>query len=351
MRLTRLCASFYDFSVRRSVFSAILVGGLLLPLAPGRAQQGPVQQPSKREPPSFRTNVNLVNVVVSVLNRREKFVTDLDRSNFKVFEDNKEQKVDFFSRETDLPLRIGLLLDTSNSIRDRLKFEQEAAFDFLFNVIRRGKDQAFLMIFDNEPDLIQDYTDDLDTLRETIQRQRAGGGTALYDAIYRACGTELFRAPLPAGENKELRRLLVVISDGEDTMNSDHPLSEAIEMCQRAEAAIYTISTSTDWMSITGSTPKKYHKEKGDKVLESIADETGGRAFFPYRVDDLGRSFEDIGDELRSQYSLAYVPINRNLDGKFREVRIQVDRKGLSVRSRKGYFAPRASASAAKPED
>jgi VWFA-related protein len=273
----------------------------------------------------------------------------LDKPNFRVFEDGKEQKVDFFSRETDLPLRIGLLLDTSGSIRDRLKFEQEAATDFLYLVIRRGKDQAFLMIFDNEPDFIEDFTDDLNKLTGTIRRQRAGGGTALYDAIYEASLNKLFRAPLPEGPNKEVRRILVVISDGRDNL-SDRTRSEAIEMAQRAEVTVYTISTSTDWISLSGTSPKKYHKDEGDKVLEAIAEQTGGRAFFPYRVDDLGRSFQDIGDELRSQYSVAYVPSNRALDGKFRNIKVEVDRKGLNVRARKGYFAPRpASASATAP--
>jgi VWFA-related protein len=350
MRLTPLCANFYNFSVRRPALFVLLLVVILLPRVPGHAQQRPVPPPpGKQEMPTIRRGVDLVNVVFSVLNRREKFVTELDKGNFRVFEDDKEQKVDFFSRETDLPLRIGLLLDTSNSIRERLKFEQEAATDFLHSVIRRNKDMAFLMIFDNEADVVQDFTEDLNKLTDTILRQRAAGGTALDDAIYRACRDKLFQAPPPEGPNKEMRRVLVVISDGVDTGSTEHTRSEAIEMCQRVEAAVYTISTSTDWVSITGTEPKKYHKTEGDKVLESIAEQTGGRAFFPYRIDDLNRSFQDIGDELRSQYSLAYVPGNRTLDGKFRAIRIEVDRKGLKVRARKGYFAPRGPVAAAAP--
>jgi VWFA-related protein len=327
----------------------MLMRGLLPALLAAPALLLPAQETPQRpqDVPSIRREVQLVNIVFTVLNRRQRFVTDLERDNFKVFEDGKPQTVRFFSRETDLPLRVGLLLDTSNSIRDRFKFEQEAAIDFLHNVIRRKKDQAFLMTFDNEPALIHDFTDDASALSEAVLRQRPGGGTALYDAMYHACSRRLMNPPLPAGENPEVRRVLVIISDGEDTMPSDRMRSEAVEMCQRAEAAIYTISTSTDWLSITANEPKKLMKTPGDKILEQIADETGGRAFFPYRVDDLAQSFMDIGTELRSQYSLAYVPTNRAADGKFRSVKIEVDRRGLILRARKGYYAPRAETSPA----
>ncbi len=295
-----------------------------------------------------------MDVVFTVVNRRQKFITDLQKEDFSVFEDGQPQDLRFFSRQTDLPLRVGLLLDTSNSIRDRLKFEQEAAIDFLFNVIRRAKDQAFLMIFDNEPSIIHDYTADMGQLRDAILRQRAGGGTALYDAIYTACQQRLSNPPMPPGENPEVRRVLVVISDGDDNL-STHSRGEAIEMAQRAGVVIYTISTSTQWVTAEEGTDaakrsnRKFVKEAGDKVLEHLAEETGGRAFFPYRVDDLAQSFQDIGDELRSQYSLAYVPTNRSADGKFRRIRIEVNRKGLLVRARRGYYAPRAAADVTKP--
>ena len=269
----------------------------------------------------------------------------MERGNFSVFEDNRAQEIQFFGRETDLPLRIGLVLYTSNSIRDRLKFEQEAAIDFVHNVIRRRKDLAFLMTFDTEPAVIQDYTDDAGLLSEMVMKQRAGGGTALYDAVFVACRERLLNAPLAPAPNPEVRRVLVIISDGEDTFPGGRSLSDAIEMAQRAEVAIYAISTSTDWVSVSGSTPKKFSMTDGDKVLKRLAEETGGRAFFPYRIDDLAQSFQDIGEELRSQYSLGYVPANRVTDGRFRAIRIDVDQKGLNVRARKGYFAPRAASS------
>jgi len=277
-----------------------------------------------------------------VQTRRQKLVTDLEQKNFRILEDGQPQRILHFSRETDLPLRIGILLDTSNSIRPRLKFEQEAAIDFLHHVMRRGKDQAFLMIFDNEPYVIHDFTYDLGSLTDAILKLRAGGGTALYDAIYDAARNKLINAT-PDRENRELRRILVVISDGDDNLSRRSRL-EALELAQRAEVVVYPISTSTDWVSLSGTTPQKYQKTPGDQVLEFFADETGGRAFFPYRLDDLSQSFLDIGNELRSQYSLAYTPTNRKLDGKFRSIKIETDRGGMVIRSRKGYFAPATSA-------
>lgn len=333
--------------MRKPILSTILLAGLVLPLL-ALPQQPKAPAPPQRRPPTaedqeittLKFPVDLVNVVFSVLNRRQKFVTDLSQEDFQVSEDNAAQKITNFSRETDLPLRIGLLLDTSNSIRDRLKFEQEAAVDFLNNVMRRRQDFAFLMIFDSEPAFVQDFTDDVGLLTDVILKQRAGGATALYDAIWTAARHRLANPPLPAGKNPAIRRVLVVISDGADTL-SERSRSEAIQMAQRADVSIYTISTSTDWMSVTGATPKKYDFTDGDRVLQTLADETGGRAFFPYRIDDLAQSFADIGVELRSQYSLAYVPTNRAPDGKFRTIKIQPTRPGLNVRARKGYFAPR----------
>lgn len=289
-------------------------------------------------------NVNLVDVLFSVVTKREKLVTDLQKENFKAFDDNVQQEILSFTQPTDLPLRIGMVLDTSNSIRDRLKFEQEAAIDFLFNAIRRERDQAFLMTFDDGPQIIKDFTGDGGDLRDTILKQRAGGGTALYDAIYEASEQLLNKSPLPAGPNPDVRRVLVIISDGDDN-SSSRSRGEAVEMAQRAGVIIYAISTSTEWVSAdTEKDPakrinRKYEKGEGDHVLEQLASETGGRAFFPYWIDDLGQSFLDIGDELRHQYALAYSPAGRIPDGKYHTIRIQVDRKDVIVRARKGYYS------------
>jgi VWFA-related protein len=204
---------------------------------------------------------------------------------------------------------------------------------------------AFLMTFDNEPEVIQDYTGDLALLTKAIRKQRAGGGTALNDAIYKAT-EKLSNPPLPQTGNPEVRRVLVVISDGDDNL-SDRALSEAIEAAIRAEASIYAISTNTDWLSISDSNaPKKIHVEGGDKVLQQFAEQSGGRVFFPYRVDDLEQSFVDIGTELRSQYFIAYSPSNPLANGQYRKINVETDRKNLTVRTRKGYYPNAQSLSA-----
>lgn len=328
------------------IVAAILLSTLFLASGIASAQQLPPQQAKPAQPqspavppraPGQRFTVGLVHLVAAVTDRRNKFVTDLTQNDFQVFEDGKEQHITYFSRQADLPLRIGMLLDTSNSIRERLHFEQDAATDFLYNVIRRGQDQAFLMTFDNEPEVIQDYTGDVSDLSEVIQKQNAGGGTALNDAIYMA-SERLIDAPVPSGRNPDMRRILVVISDGDDNL-SDHALSDAIQMADRAGVSIYAISTNNDWVEVDTGTPQKLQYSEGDNILKEIADETGGRAFFPFRVDDLAQSFLDIGNELRSQYLIGYAPPYKEADGQFHKVELRVDRKGLTVRSRKGYYA------------
>jgi Ca-activated chloride channel homolog len=305
---------------------------------PSPAQNpGDAAQAGQNKMPPIVSTTGLVHLVATVTDRRHNFVTDLEQSDFKILEDNTPQDIRFFGRETDLPLRIGVLLDTSNSIRPRLAFEQDAAIDFLDGVIRRNKDMAFLMTFDNEPDVIQDYTGDLGLLTAAIRKQRAGGGTALNDAIYRA-SEKLLNPPAPNGPNPEVRRVIVVISDGDDNL-SDHALSDAIESAIRAESAIYAISTNTDWLSISGDKPRKMHVEGGDKVLEEFSEQTGGRVFYPYKVEDLAQSFVDIGTELRSQYFIAYSPKDTESFGKYRKIEVQTDRKGLAVRTRKGYYS------------
>jgi len=339
----------------------------LLAVAAAWAQQSPppapAQPPAQSSPPpaaqadrqgTIVRNVNLVDVLFSVVTKREKLVTDLTKDDFKVFDDGVEQEITSFSQPTDLPLRIGMVLDTSNSIRDRLKFEQDAAIDFLFNAIRRGRDQAFLMTFDDGPQVIKDFSGDTGELRDTILKQRAGGGTALYDAVYSASQQLLTKSPLPPGPNADVRRVLVVISDGDDN-SSNRSRGAAVEMAQRAGVIIYSISTSTEWVNIDDQRDpskrvnRKYEKGEGDHVLDQLAAETGGRAFFPYRVDDLGQSFLDIGDELRHQYALAYSPGNRAPDGRFHTIRIQVARKDLIVRTRKGYYSVPSAPSPAPP--
>jgi Ca-activated chloride channel homolog len=308
------------------------------PQTPAESQQRtPGDALPQQKTPAITSTTGLVHLVATVMDRRRDFVTDLDQGDFKVLEDGTPQDIRYFGRETDLPLRIGILLDTSNSIRPRLDFEKDAALDFLQHVLRRNKDQAFVMTFDNEPEVIQDYTGDLALLTDAIRKQRAGGGTALNDAIYHAA-EKMQNPPIPKGANPEIRRVLVVISDGNDNL-SDHALSESVEATIHAEAVIYCISTNTDWLAIEGDKPHKIHVEGGDKVLEQFADQSGGRVFYPYKVDDLAQSFVDIGEELRSQYFIAYSPNNPQATGQYRKIDVQIDRKGLVVRTRKGYYA------------
>jgi Ca-activated chloride channel homolog len=320
--------------------SASLIQGQQSPPAAAPAPNAQVPQPpaaASNEPP-IKVTTGLVHLVVTVMDHHHNFITDLDRSDFKILENGAPQEIRFFGSETDLPLRIGLLLDTSNSIRPRLDFEKDAAIDFLDKVIRRNKDEAFLMTFDNEPQVIQDYTGDLSLLASAIRDQRAGGGTALNDAIFMA-SQKLAKAPLPTSPESEIRRVIVVISDGNDNL-SDHALSDAIDSSIRSEAAIFTVSTNTDWLAIDdASKPSKYNLDPGDKILQNFADQTGGHAFFPYRVDDLAQSFLDIGTELRSQYYIAYSPSIPAPKGEYRKIDVETDRKGLIVRTRKGYYA------------
>jgi len=314
----------------------------------------PSQEPVQKVETKITTTVNLVDVLFTVLDRRNKLVPVLERPDFRILDDNIPQDIRYFSKQSDLPLRIGMLVDTSNSIRDRIKFEQDAADNFLFSVMRRGKDEAFVMTFDDEPQVVQPFTGDTGLLRDKIDRTRAGGGTAVYDAIYQACVQELSHPPRPPGDQPDVvRRVMILISDGEDNL-STHTRAEAIEMAQRTSVVIYTISTSTQWVTLddpskerTGN--RKYHLTEGDKILQALAEETGGRAFYPYHVDDLDQSFQDIGDELRNQYSIAYNPTNHSLDGRYHKIRIETpDHKGYQVRARRGYFA-RSNADLTKP--
>ena len=348
--------------MRRLLISIFLSVILLLAPLTDRAQQAPAapqpqstppaqspapsQEPAQQSGQKIGVRVNLVDVLFTVLDRRNKLVPALEKTDFKIFDDKLPQEIRYFSKQSDLPLRIGILLDTSNSIRDRIKFEQDASINFLFTVLRRNKDEAFAMTFDDEPQIIQPFTGDAGALRDQITKTRAGGGTAIYDAIYEACVKELSHPPRPPGDQPDVvRRVMILISDGEDNL-SNHTRTEAIEMAQRTSVVIYTISTSIQWISLTQnnepakSGDRKYHLTDGDKILQELAEETGGRSFFPYHVDDLDQSFQDIGDELRNQYSIAYLPNNYVLDGRYHKIRIEVpEHKGYQVRARRGYFA------------
>src|SRR5579864_150245 len=275
---------------------------------------------------TLRTTTNEVNVVFTVTDKRGHRVTDLKKNDFTIVDDNKPPAdIRSFSAETNLPLQVGLLIDASNSVRDRFKFEQESAIEFLNQTVHPGKDRAFVVGFDVTPEVTQDFTDNTELLAHGVHELRPGGGTALYDALYFACRDKLLKAP----KSITVRRAIILLSDGED--NQSHVTrEEAIEMAQRAEAIVYTISTN-----VSGT------KGPGDKVMERIADATGGRAFFPFQIRDVANAFAEIQDELRSQYAVSYKPANLKADGHYRTIEIVAnDKKNLRVRSRRGWYAP-----------
>ncbi len=291
--------------------------------APSDAQSGETVDQSF---PTIRTGTNEVNVVFTVTDKHGRRITDLKQNDFQVLDDNKPpQEVRSFHAETNLPLQVGLLIDASNSVRDRFKFEQESAIEFLNQTIHPRYDQAFVVGFDVTPEVTQDFTDNTEKLAHGVHDLRPGGGTALYDAVYFACRDKLMKT----GKGIPVRRAIILLSDGDD--NQSHVTrEEAIEMAQRAEAIIYTISTN-----VSGT------KGAGDKVLERIADATGGRAFFPFQIRDVANAFAEIQDELRSQYAISYRPADLKHDGHYRTIEIVAnDRKNLRVRSRRGWYAP-----------
>lgn len=274
---------------------------------------------------TIRKTVNEVNVVFTVTDKHGRYVKDLKKDDFKVIDDSKPaDEVRSFHSETDLPLQVGLLIDASNSVRDRFKFEQEAAVEFLNQTVRRHYDQAFVVGFDVTPEVTQDFTDDTEALSVGVHALRPGGGTAMYDALYFACRDKLMKQ----AHTGPVRRAIILLSDGDD--NQSHVTrEEAIEMAQRAEVTVYTISTN-----LTGS------DHKYDKILERISEATGGRAYVPFQLTEVANAFAAIQEELRSQYLISYKPADFRLDGRYRSIEIVAQQKSLHVRSRHGYYAP-----------
>lgn len=274
---------------------------------------------------TIHKRVDEVNVLFIATDKHGKFVRDLNQGDFSILDDHKPpEAIVNFRRETDLPLDLGLLVDVSGSVNSRFAFEREAATSFLQHTVRAGFDKAFVVGFNNQSHMAQDFTDNVQLLSVGVGRLHDGGGTALYSAVYRAC-KEKFLKDRP---DHPLRKAIVVVSDGEDNQ-SDVSRAQAIEMAQRAEVIIYAISTDDSGLVL-----------RGDKVLEQLAEATGGRAFFPFKMKDITHSFAAIEDELRSQYVVSYKPADFDADGRYRSIEISSLKKDLQVRARKGYFAP-----------
>lgn len=284
--------------------------------------------PAAEDAPEARITLDVtrVNMLFTVSDKKGRFITNLSKEDFEITEAKKLQAITEFTAESDLPLRIGVLIDSSNSIRDRFRFQQEAATDFVNAVIRPGQDMGMVVSFDSSAELVTDLTGDTDVLGKAIRGLRPGGGTALYDAVFFASKEKLM------GEQPrdKFRRAIVILSDGEDN-DSRYSREQALEMAQKADVVIYSISTNITRIPTDG-----------DKVLKYFAEETGGLAFFPFKSQDLAQSFENIANELRHQYNLFYRPEPLKADGLYHQVDIKVKgRKELIVRARRGYYAPK----------
>ena len=297
--------------------------GLLICLLP-LAAQAPKRPAASGPEAKIVVEVPRVPLLFTVTDKKNRFITDLEQKEFRVFDNRKQQAILAFNRESNLPLRIGILIDTSNSIRDRFQFEQEAAIEFIRSVLKEEHDKAFLVSFDTAAELVVDFMHDTEKLAKGVRSLRAGGGTSLYDAIYFACRDKLPEDSPP----EQFRRAVVVLSDGDDNQ-SRVSREQALEMAHKAEAVIFTISTNRSGV-----------KMDGDKVLQRFAEQTGGLSFHPFQAADLGQSFENIANELRHQYFLLYAPSPFMADGRFHEVEIRTLAKDLRVRARRGYYAP-----------
>jgi Ca-activated chloride channel homolog len=294
------------------------------PAQPPSSQGGQTGDDDTANAPNFRIGANEVNLIFTVTDRHGRYIPNLKLSDFALLDDQRApEKVNSFRQQINLPLRVGIVIDASTSIRTRFQFEQQSATEFLLEILKARSDRAFVMGFDVTPTIEQDWTNNLDGLESGINRLRPGGGTALFDAVYTACRDKLLteRGPEP------VRKAMILISDGDDNQSRVHP-DEAIKECQRAETIIYAISTN--WTPSRG---------RGDRVLSDMADATGGQTFFPPSVEEMSASFKQIEEELRSQYSLVYTPADFKYDGSFRTIYLYCNDRRFQVRAKKGYFA------------
>jgi len=276
--------------------------------------------------PPLKVFVNEVPLIFTVTDKHGHYIPNLNQNDFALLDDQKAPaKVNRFSQQINLPLRVGIVIDASTSIRSRFQFEQQSAIEFLLEVLKAKGDRAFVMGFDVTPTVTADWTADPDRLETGINKLSPGGGTALFDAVYTACRDKLLteRGPEP------VRKAIILISDGDDNQSRVY-LSEAVKECERAETIIYAISTN--WTPSRG---------QGDRVLQELSEQTGGEVFFPPNVEEMATSFKDIAEELRSQYELVYTPADFKPDGAFRTIYLYCYDRRYTVHARKGYFAPR----------
>jgi VWFA-related protein len=297
------------------------------PAAQSTPNAAPQEKPPSQDEPitTITVQVNEVNLIFTVTDKKGRFITGLQRQNFGLLDDGRPpEAVLNFSQQTNLPLRVGIMLDTSSSIRQRFQFEQDSAIEFLLQILHLN-DRAFVEGFDITTDVAQGFTNNVDLLNQGIRKLRPGGGTALYDALYKTCRDQMLSLPEPGS----VRRALILVSDGDDNYSRSQE-SDAIKMCQRANTIVYAISTNVS--------PSR---DKGDDVLKAISEATGGQAFYPTKIEDVALGFRNIEQELRSQYSLVYRPADFKQDGAFRTIYLQAIDPRYHVRAQKGYFAPK----------
>ena len=312
------------------VWVAFVTAGALAvaPFAVGQKPSTPSAQPAVQsdQPTRIVVDVRQVDFLFTVKDKKARFVTGLAKDDFEVVENKRPQNILEFAAETDLPLRLAVLIDTSGSVRERFRFEQEAASEFINTVMHPKVDKAMVVSFDTEAELRSELVGDPEAANTAIRNLRSGGGTAMYDAIYFACRDKLsLDQPM-----HKFRRAMVIVSDGDDNY-SRYSRDQALERAQKDQVVIYTISTN---ISRQGT--------DGDKVLKYFAEETGGRAFFPFKVEDMEQSFVEIANELRHQYNLSYRPEPLVTDGLFHPVELRVKgRKDLLVLVSPGYYAPK----------
>ena len=306
------------------------------PAAPPAPTQAPAAQPNTGAPAAgpgtdvgvttLKTSVNEVDLIFTVTDKHGHYIPNLQQNDFALLDDGKAPlRVNSFHQQINLPLRVGIVIDTSTSIHSRFKFEQQAAIDFLLQIVKARTDRAFVMGFDVTPTVTSNWTNDLDALETGVNKRASGGGTALYDAVYSACRDKL----LTARGQEPVRKAIILLSDGDDNQSRVY-LNEAIKECQRAETIIFSISTN--WTPSRGA---------GDKVMSELAEETGGSVFFPPSIEEVSTSFKTIEEELRSQYALIYTPADFKTDGAFRTIYLYCNDRRYQVRAKKGYFAPK----------
>jgi Ca-activated chloride channel family protein len=281
--------------------------------------------------PSFKVGVDVVSLNVTVTDGGTRYITDLEQQDFQVFEDGVKQDLTFFTK-TNLPIALSLLIDTSASMESRLQTAQEAAIGFSNRL--RPQDLAEVVDFDSRAVILQTFTNSAPALEQAIRKTSAGGSTSMYNAIYIAL-KDLKR--VVATKVDEIRRqAIVVLSDGEDT-SSLLPFEEVLDLAKRSETAIYAVGLRTG----DGSGASRGFRE-AEFVLRQLAQETGGRAFFPTQIADLPNIYTQIADELSSQYTLGYTSRNTKRDGAWRRIIVRVDRPGSAARTKQGYYAPAA---------